>query len=86
MRKNFKMFLNGLKTLLPMGLFSGLGMVSQMTALQLALVSYVISIKRTSAIISVCWGHWIFKEKGFKERLWGTVLMVIGVLLIALTH
>jgi uncharacterized membrane protein len=49
-------------------------------------VAYVISIKRTSVIISILFGYLIFKEKGIKERLLGAVIMVIGVLFITLLN
>jgi uncharacterized membrane protein len=73
------------KALLPIGLFSALTLIFQMTAINLTLVAYVISIKRTSAIMSVLFGYFIFKEKGIKERLIGTIIMIIGVLLITLS-
>jgi len=56
-----------------------------MKAISLTLVAYVIAIKRTSVIISVIFGHSIFKEKGIKERLLGAIIMVIGVLFITLS-
>ena len=56
-----------------------------MTAINLTLVAYVISIKRTSTIMSVFAGYLVFKEKGVKERLIGTVIMIIGVLFITLS-
>jgi len=56
--------------------------VAQMAAIQIALVAYVVSIKRTSAMMSVLLGVLIFKEKGLKERLLGATIMVLGVLLI----
>ena len=83
-RSNIKQTLN-IQTLLPVGLFSGLIHITQMTAISLTLVAYVIAIKRTSTIMSVLWGWLIFKEKGIKERLLGTVIMVLGVLFIALS-
>ncbi len=73
------------KALLPIGLFSALTLIFQMTAINLTLVAYVISIKRTSAIMSVLFGYFIFKEKGIKERLIGAIIMIIGVLLITLS-
>jgi len=73
------------KTLLPIGLFGALTLIFQMTAINLTLVAYVISIKRTSAIMSVLFGYLIFKEKGIKERLLGATIMVIGVLFITLS-
>lgn len=70
--------------LLPVGLFTALTFIFQMTAINMTLVAYVISIKRTSVIMSVFWGYFIFKEKGLRERLFGSLLMIIGVVLITL--
>ncbi|UCH92285.1 MAG: EamA family transporter [Candidatus Aminicenantes bacterium] len=72
------------KILFPLGLINALKYFFQLAALQFTLVAYVISIKRTSAILCVIFGALIFKEKGLKERLTGSVIMVLGVLLITL--
>jgi uncharacterized membrane protein len=55
-----------------------------MIAISMTLVAYLISIKRTSAVISVLLGSLIFKEKGLKERILGSILMILGVLFITL--
>ena len=70
--------------LVSLGLINALKYFFQLAALQFTLVAYVISIKRTSAILCVIFGALIFKEKGLKERLTGSVIMVLGVLLITL--
>jgi len=72
------------KGLLPVGLFSAASLIFQMLALEMTLVAYVISIKRTSALMGVIFGYFVFKEKGIKQRLIGTIIMLIGVLMIAL--
>ena len=72
-----------LKLLLPLGLLSALTLISQLTAINMTLVAYVISIKRLSAVFSVLFGYWLFKEKNIKERLLGVIIMVIGVLFIS---
>lgn len=72
------------KVLFPLGFVNALKYIFQMAAIQLTLVAYVISIKRTSAVLSVVLGFLIFKEKGFRERLTGSVIMILGVLLITL--
>ncbi len=77
-------FKTDLKALLPIGLFSALTLIFQMTAISLTLVIYVISIKRTSSVMSVLFGCLIFKEKDIGERLVGTMIMILGVLFIAL--
>jgi uncharacterized membrane protein len=76
---------SGYKVLIPMGIFGVASSIFQMTAISMTLVAYVISIKRTSAIMSVLFGHFLFKEKGLKERLIGVVIMVLGVVLITLS-
>jgi len=84
-RTNMHHIRTSYKVLLPIGLFSAIASIFQMIAISLTLVAYVISIKRTSAIMSVLFGHLIFKEEGVKERLLGAVIMVIGVLFIVLS-
>lgn len=80
---SFRRIKNSLGTLLPIGLFNALALICHMTALNFTLVVHVISIKRTSSLISVLFGWLIFKEKGIKERLVGAVIMLLGVVLIA---
>ena len=84
-RTNMHQILTNYKALLPIGLFSAIASIFQMIAISLTLVAYVISIKRTSVIMSVLFSHLIFKEEGVKERLLGAVVMVIGVLFIVLS-
>ncbi|MBU0979591.1 MAG: DMT family transporter [Nanoarchaeota archaeon] len=70
------------KPLIPLGLVVSVIMIFQMTALTLTLVPYVISIKRTSAVIVVVFSHFFLKEKGLKGRLLGAAIMVLGVFFI----
>jgi uncharacterized membrane protein len=72
------------KKLLPIGFFCALTVIFQMLAVSLTLVAHVIAIKRTSTVMSVAWGHFIFKEEGLINRLLGASIMVVGVLLISL--
>lgn len=74
-----------IKALVPIGFFSALMLVFQTTAMSLALVSYVIAIKRTSSVMSVAMGHFLFGEKNVRERFIGTVVMIAGAILIALS-
>jgi len=73
---------SNLRILLPIGFFHGMMIITQMVAVSLTLVAYVISIKRTSAAISVVLGSLIFKETGLRERLTGSLIMIGGVVLI----
>ncbi|MBD3203649.1 EamA family transporter [Candidatus Woesearchaeota archaeon] len=47
-------------------------------------VSYAISLKRTQILFSVIFGYVFFKEKNFKETLFGSAIMVAGVVVISL--
>lgn len=51
----------------------------QMFALKLALVSYVVAIKRTSTAMCVIWGYLFLSEKNIKTKLIGVLIMLAGV-------
>lgn len=65
-----------------LGISSGVVLLTQMLAMQLTLVSYVIAIKRTSAALSVIWGSLFFQESNLKTRLPAVTIMLIGVVFI----
>ena len=70
------------RPLILLGISSGLVLLSQMLAMELTLVAYVIAIKRTSAALSVLWGAWFFKEPHMRSRLPAVLVMLAGVLFI----
>lgn len=72
------------KPLVLLGLFEAITLMLQMTAVVSGLVSYVISLKRTSAFWAIVLGAIIFKERNIKTRFIGTLLMILGVVLISL--
>lgn len=53
-------------------------------AMAIAIVPYVISLKRSSLIFSIFIGYFAFKEKDIRNSLIGTVIMLIGGILITL--
>lgn len=65
------------------GLFAAM-LVFQMAAIDLTLASYVISVKRSGAIITVILGALLFREEGTRYRLAGTGVILLGVFLMAL--
>lgn len=67
-----------------LGLLQGVSYVAQLFAYTLTFVGYVISIKRMSMLFSIVFGYLFFKEKNFKQRLVGGVIMLAGVLLVVL--
>jgi uncharacterized membrane protein len=53
-------------------------------AISMILVSYMISVKRLSLLLSVLFGGLFFHEEHIKERLSGSLLMLVGVVLIVI--
>ncbi|MBI3034633.1 DMT family transporter [Candidatus Woesearchaeota archaeon] len=85
-RQKSKVKAGDAKHLFPIGVASAFTLIFQFTAISMALVAYVIAIKRASSVLSVAWGHFVFKEKNVRERIAGAAIMVAGVLLIAFSH
>jgi drug/metabolite transporter (DMT)-like permease len=71
--------------LVPVGVFGSLMAVCQMSALDLALTTMVISVKRLAGLFGVLVGGLLFKEKGLGVRLIAAVIMVGGTVLLALS-
>lgn len=73
------------KPLALLGLLGGASIILQMAAFELTLVSYVVAIKRLSIPIAIVLSFVMLREKeSFKERMEGSILMVIGALLISI--
>jgi uncharacterized membrane protein len=71
------------KPLTILGVLGAIGIIFQMAALELTLVSYVISIKRLSIPIAVILSYIMLDEKSsFKERIAGSTLMMIGAVMV----
>jgi len=83
-RSELKSFISGkqFKGLLFPGIFYSIMIASHMIAISLTKVAYMISIKRTSLLIGVIYGYFLFKEKSIKERLSGAALMFTGFVMI----
>jgi drug/metabolite transporter (DMT)-like permease len=78
-------FTHNWKPLVLVGLLTaGIGM-TQMTAINMALVPYVIAIKRTSVAMSVLYGYFIFREQNIRDRLSGVLIMLVGMVCITLS-
>ncbi len=64
------------------GLCHAVMVVSHMLAISLIQVAYMISLKRTSVLLAVFYGYFLFKEKHIRERMSGALLMFAGFILI----
>lgn len=72
------------KFLFGVGLSHALMDIFVLKAMELAIVPYVISVKRTNILFTTVYGYFLFKEKRIMERLIGALIMFLGVLLISL--
>jgi drug/metabolite transporter (DMT)-like permease len=66
------------------GFFAAITVIFYTIAMSLANVAYTVAVCRLSLLVGVIYGHFLFKETGFRERLVGTTLMLIGFLIIVL--
>lgn len=81
-----KKFLDNKKNLIIMGLLSGGSIIFQMMSLELILVSYTISIKRMSVLISVFLSWVILGEKNnIKKRALASFIILLGGAIITLS-
>lgn len=64
------------------GLLFAATFIVQMEALQRTLAAYVITTKRSGALVTVLLGAALFGERQLGRRLGGTVVILVGVLLI----
>ena len=73
-----------LRGFLPAGVFNAVGTLGYYLAMNHGLAVYAISIKRTSVLLVIVIGSFMFKESGLKDRLFGAAIMLTGVLFISL--
>ena len=64
------------------GIFYSIMIITHMLAMDMAKVSYMISVKRLSIMISVIYGFLLFKEEEIAQRFMGALLMFVGFVLI----
>jgi uncharacterized membrane protein len=73
------------KPLSVLGVLGGFAVILQMTAFKLTMVSYVVAIKRLSIPLTIIFSFFMLNEtESFRERITGSLLMIIGALLISL--
>jgi uncharacterized membrane protein len=82
--KKIKEISSNLEYLALLGISSGFMMVVSAYAMLIAIVPYVISLKRSSAIFAIFFGYFYFNEKDIKGALIGTFIMLVGGILITL--
>ncbi|MBI4698055.1 MAG: EamA family transporter [Nitrospirae bacterium] len=75
---------NDLLPLSTIGFTYSLMIIFNMVAISMTNVAYMISIKRTSLVFSILYGHFLFKEEKISERAIGGIIMFAGFILIVL--
>jgi drug/metabolite transporter (DMT)-like permease len=73
-----------LRVMLVPAALNAIMVVTHMLAMNMTNVAYMISVKRTSLLFGVLFGHFLLKERGIRERLTGAAIMVTGAALILL--
>jgi len=58
--------------------------VCHMLAMSLVNVAYMISVKRTSLLFGILYGHFIFREERIAEKIAGGIIMLTGFILIVI--
>lgn len=72
--------------LMMVGFFRTTSVMAQMFALQLILVPYVITIKRTSAVFIILYAFFFLNEKkNFRNRIIGIIVILTGLFIIAIS-
>lgn len=84
-RKQFLNLRRDKKLILGSSIFSVAAVYFQLLALQTALVTYVLSIKRLSSVFAVLLAYLFLNEKNALSRIKGAVVMVVGAILIGLS-
>jgi len=82
--KNLKKIVKKPGLLIVLGVLLAITAVFHFTAISLVKTAYMISVKRTSILISTVIAYFVFKEDSIAEHLLGALVMVIGVVVITL--
>lgn len=67
-----------------LGVLFALMRIADQIALSLTLASYAMAVKRSAGVISVLLGHWWLREGRLPSRLAGSLIMLLGLLLLVL--
>lgn len=82
-KENFNSIKGNAPFLVLIGIIGILSSITFGFAVRMQIVPYIISLKRTSIFFSVLYGAFIFKEQKIKQRLSATIIMLVGIVLIA---
>ncbi len=83
-RGDLKTFLQkkSYRKLIAPGICYAFMVITHMSAMSLTKVAYMVSIKRTSLLMAVLYGHFLFKEENIRSRFLGAALMFLGFVIV----
>ena len=81
----FKITRKDIGPLAAIGITYSMMILCHMLAMSMVNVAYMISVKRTSLLFSILYGHVLFKEEKIAEKAVGGIIMFAGFLLIVLS-
>ncbi|MBI2656312.1 EamA family transporter [Candidatus Woesearchaeota archaeon] len=84
LKEKMKEIKSNFNMLVFLGFSSAFMVAASAYAMLVAIVPYVISLKRGSVIFSIFFGYFFFNEKDIKNALIGTIIMIIGGVFITL--
>lgn len=67
-----------------LGVAGSLALVFQIMAVNSTYVSYAIALRRLDVLITVFFGAFILKERGFRKRIIGAAVMLVGFLVLSI--
>lgn len=70
------------QNLLAPGICYAFMIITHMSAMQLTKVAYMVSIKRTSLLMALLYGYFMFREENIRSRFLGASLMFAGFVLV----
>jgi uncharacterized membrane protein len=65
------------------GTLNALSMICYIIAIGDGFIAYVVSVKRLSIFLGICWGYLFLKEENIRQRVMGSVVMFLGLLIIS---
>ena len=83
-KEKFSEIKSNFKPFLLMGIISAVMTTMASVAMTMQNIAYVIALKRSSLVFSILIGYFYFKERGIKRALAGTLIMLLGGVLITL--
>lgn len=81
-KNNFPKVKNFLFAFLGIGVLGAVGEIAGFNAYNMANLGYVTAIFRLSMVFTVIFGWIFYKEKGIEDKLLGTLIMLVGVVLL----